>query len=94
MKLKSIPGVRRFFSIPVQAEPDNPREVVEKGDLGYWPSGSAFCIFFGPTPISSGEEIRPASGVNLVGRLLGEPDRFKEVSSGEKITLEKAEYPN
>lgn len=41
-------GEEIYFSIPVKAEPDNPREVVEKGDLGYWPSGSAFCIIYEP----------------------------------------------
>ncbi|MBA7653229.1 hypothetical protein ES703_61073 [subsurface metagenome] len=84
-------GDEIYFSIPVKAELDDPREVVEKGDLGYWPPESAFCIFFGPTPISKGEEIRPASGVNLVGRLLGDPQEFKKVSSGERIILEKEE---
>lgn len=82
-------GDEIYFSIPVKAELENPKEVVEKGDLGYWPPESAFCIFFGPTPISKGDEIRPASGVNLVGRLLGDPQEFKKVSSGERIILEK-----
>lgn len=82
-------GEEIYFSIPVKAELDNPKEVVEKGDLGYWPQGPAFCIFFGPTPISKGGEIRPASGVNLVGHLLGDPQEFKKVSSGERIILEK-----
>ena len=82
-------GDEIYFSIPVKAELDDPREVVEKGDLGYWPQGPAFCIFFGPTPISKGEEIRPASGVNLVGHLLGDSQEFKKVSSGERIILEK-----
>ena len=84
-------GEEIYFSIPLKAELDNPKEVVEKGDLGYWPPESAFCIFFGPTPISKGDEIRPASGVNLVGRLLGDPQEFKKVFSGEKIILEKEE---
>ncbi len=84
-------GDEIYFSIPVKTELDNPKEVVEKGDLGYWPPESAFCIFFGPTPISKGEEIRPASGVNLVGRLLGNPQEFKKVSPGERIILEKEE---
>ena len=82
-------GDEIYFSIPVKAELDNPKEVVEKGDLGYWPPESAFCIFFGPTPISKGDEIRPASGVNLVGRLLGDPQELKKVSSEERIILEK-----
>jgi len=82
-------GEEIYFSIPVKVELNNPKKVVEKGDLGYWPEGDAFCIFFGPTPISKGEEIRSASGVNLVGHLLGDPQEFKKVSSGERVTVEK-----
>ncbi len=83
-------GEEIYFSIPVEEESENPREVVEKGDLGYWPPGNAFCIFFGPTPMSKGNEIRPASPVNIVGKALGDPLVFKKVRSGERITLERA----
>ena len=54
-------GDEIYFGIPVKAKPEAPRETVELGDLAYWPPGSAFCIFFGPTPMSRGAEIRPAS---------------------------------
>jgi hypothetical protein len=41
-------GDEIYFPIPVTSElDDNAREVVELGDLGYWPPGKAFCIFFG-----------------------------------------------
>jgi len=63
-------------------------EVVTVGDLGYWPTGRAFCIFFGPTPASRGEEIRPASAVNRVGRVLGDARAFKAVHDGELVRLE------
>ncbi len=84
-------GDEIYFTVPVKAEPENPQEVVNLGDLGYWPEGSALCIFFGPTPISSAGEIRPASGVNLVGHILGDPQEFKKVSSGETISVEQEE---
>ena len=58
-------GDEIYFSIPVQLDEENARQVVALGDLGYWPPGVAFCIFFGPTPVSSGDEIRPASPVNV-----------------------------
>lgn len=83
-------GEEIYFSIPVEVEAENPRDVVEKGDLGYWPPGNAFCIFFGPTPMSKRNEIRPASPVNIVGRVFGDPLVFKKVRSGERITLERA----
>ena len=73
-------GQEIYFPIPVNQELDATAvEVVEDGVLGYWPSGSAFCIFFGPTPISKGNEIRPASAVNLVGRVLGDTEVLKTV---------------
>ena len=59
-----------------------PRETVDLGDLGYWLQGSCFCIFFGPTPMSRGDEIRPASEVEVFGKLDGDPKEFKKVSSG------------
>lgn len=83
-------GDEIYFSIPVEVEPENPKEVVELGDLAYWPPGSAFCIFFGLTPASRGCEIRPASPVNVFGRVTGDPKVFKKVSSGERVTLERA----
>ena len=83
-------GDEIYFSIPVDIGAENPKEIVDMGDLGYWPPGNAFCIFFGPTPASRGDEIRPASPVNVVGRVLGDPMVFKKVRGGERVTLERA----
>lgn len=82
-------GDEIYFSIPVEAETDNAQAVVELGELAYWPPGTAFCIFFGPTPMSRGAEIRPASPVNVVGKLIGEPTAFKQVSDGTVVKIEK-----
>ncbi len=83
-------GEEIYFPIPLQLPPEDPQEIVERGDLGYWPPGRAFCIFFGPTPASEGEEIRPASAVNIIGRVLGDPHVFTAVQEGEEIKLEEA----
>ena len=82
-------GDEIYFSIPVDAETDNAQAVVEMGELAYWPPGTAFCIFFGPTPMSQGSEIRPASPVNVVGKIIGEPTAFKQVSDGTVVKIEK-----
>ena len=84
-------GDEIYFSIPVHLEEEDAEEVVEKGDLGYWPPGNAFCIFFGRTPASRGDEIRPASPVNVLGHLEGDPAVFKKVRGGEKVVLERSE---
>lgn len=84
-------GDEIYFRIPVKQKLDaTAKELVNIGDLGYWPSGDAFCIFFGPTPISRGNEIRPASAVNIIGRVDGDARAFKAVRDGDLIELEAA----
>ena len=82
-------GDEIYFPIPVTVPLDGGREVVDHGDLGYWPPGQAFCIFFGPTPASRGAEIRPASPVNVFGRLEGDPTIFRTVRAGTRVRLER-----
>jgi uncharacterized protein len=82
-------GDEIYFGIPVRAEADAAKEVVDLGDLAFWPPGHAFCIFFGPTPASRGDEIRPASPVNVVGRVNGDATVFKNVRAGTRVTLER-----
>jgi len=84
-------GDEIYFSIPVHCGEENGQEVVELGDIAYWPPGNAFCLFFGRTPASTGDEIRPASAVNVVGRIEGDPTVFKSVPSGAPVKLELAE---
>lgn len=84
-------GDEIYFSIPVTLSSEGAREVVDAGDLGYWPPGQAFCIFWGPTPASRGDEIRPASPVNVFGKLDGDPRMFDGVSGDELIVVEKVE---
>jgi uncharacterized protein len=83
-------GDEIYFNIPVEAPPENGKSVVELGDIAYWPPGNAFCIFFGSTPMSSGEEIRPASEVNVFGRIKGDPRVFKKVRNGEEVKIKLA----
>ncbi len=84
-------GEEIYFTIPVDAQlDDSAREEVEMGDLGYWPTGKAFCIFFGQTPMSSPGKIIPASAVNIIGRVIGNAARFKEVMQEREVVLEVA----
>jgi hypothetical protein len=83
-------GEEIYFTIPVQAPlDDTAREVVELGDVGYWPQGQALCIFFGPTPASRADEIRAASAVNIVGTITGDPHVFTKATDGIIIRVEK-----
>ena len=85
-------GEEIYFGIPVHVdEAEDANDVVEMGALAYWPPGNAFCIFFGKTPASKGDECRAASAVNAVGKIEGDPEVFKEVPGGSKVTIEKNE---
>ena len=81
-------GNEIYFRIPVDAGLEDGQEVVELGDLGYWPPGQAFCLFFGPTPASQGDEIRPASEVTVIGKITGDTEALKGVSSGITVLIE------
>ena len=83
----SLWGEEIYFSIPLILELEAGQELVSIGDLGYWPDGNAFCIFFGPTPVSQGDEIRPASPVTLFGKVIGDATIFIKVAAGTKITI-------
>ena len=84
-------GEEIYFSIPVRCGEENSSEVVERGDLAYWPPGNAFCIFFGRTPASSGDEIRPASAVNVFGKVMGDLGKLKAFPSGSRIRIERVD---
>ena len=81
-------GDEVYFEIPVVAgqEPDA-RAEVEVGELGYWPVGRAFCIFFGPTPVSTDERPRAYSPVNVLGRVLGDVTCFRAVREGTRVRI-------
>ena len=85
-------GDEIYFEIPVVAAQEaDARALVEVGTLAYWPVGHAFCIFFGPTPVSTDERPRAYSPCNILGHVLGDATRFREVQDGETVTLSRAE---
>ncbi len=84
-------GDEVYFPIPVNSGLTSPTEIVQKGDVAYWAGGDSFCIFFGPTPVSDGDEIKAASVVDVVGKLLGDPEDFRFVLDGELISVQKLE---
>jgi len=85
-------GDEIYFSIPIEMEQaEDASDVVNKGELGYWPPGKAFCIFFGLTPASCNSEIRAASAVNVFGSVEGNATIFKKVPDGAVIKIDKAE---
>lgn len=87
----NIWGDEIYFEIPVSMPVENDaREIMEVGELAYWPVGRAFCIFFGPTPVSTDERPRAYSPVNVVGRVTGDPEGFKSVKNGDPVRIQIA----
>jgi len=82
-------GDEIYFTIPVTAGAEDAKELVSLGDIAYWPPGKAMCIFFGKTPISRGDEIRPARAVNIIGKVDGDLKTLKKAKDGEEIIIRR-----
>jgi hypothetical protein len=65
-------GDELYFSMPISHDLQSSQEEMEIGDLAYWPPGNAFCIFYGPTPASTGSAPRIASEGEVFGRITGD----------------------
>jgi hypothetical protein len=84
-------GEEIYFEVPLELELENGKEVLEIGDIAYWPPGKSMCIFFGPTPSSRGNEIRAYSAVSVFGKVTGDVGIFGAVREGERIRVEFAD---
>lgn len=82
-------GEEIYFPITIEEGEGETKAEVEIGELGYWNQGNAFCVFFGPTPSSTGEKPRPASPVTVFGRLVDDPNEFKQISVNDDIRVRK-----
>ncbi len=84
-------GDEIYFTIPVETGLEDAREIVNIGDIAYWPQGNALCVFLGRTPISEADEIRPISPVNVIGGIEGDGGLFQkllgEFRRGRDITI-------
>jgi hypothetical protein len=74
-------GAEVYFTVPVELGPEDPQATVELGAVGYWPPGSAVCLFFGQQPVSP---------VNIVGTIEGDPTPLQIVTDGQSVRLERA----
>ncbi len=94
LPIETIPnewGDEFYFEIPVKMPLDGSATTkVAVGDIGYWPPGNALAVFFGPTPMSRGPEPVPASEVNLVGRITGDPTLLRKAKGATRIRIERS----
>ncbi|MCZ7394230.1 MAG: cyclophilin-like fold protein [Candidatus Methanoperedens sp.] len=81
-------GEEIYFDIPLDLKLENGKEVLDVGDIAYWPPGKNMCIFFGPTPSSKGGEVRAYSAVSVFGKVIGDARIFRTVKEGEGIRVE------
>lgn len=83
-------GDEIYFPISIAEGEGESKAEVDIGELGFWNQGNAFCIFFGPTPSSTGEKPRPASPVTVFGKLKSDPEKFKQVSVNDNIEIKRS----
>ena len=84
----SIWGDEIYFEIPVDAaQAPDARALVDVGTLGYWPVGKAFCIFFGPTPASTGSRPQAYSPVNILGEVTDDATQLRGVRHGASVRI-------
>ena len=75
-------GEELYGEIPVDISLENGQMECEVGDIGYWPDGNGFCIFFGRTPVSTNNNPKAASMVNIFAKIEGvDPKLFLDFSS-------------
>jgi hypothetical protein len=85
-------GDEIYFSIPLHIDQERDARIeVEVGDLGFWPAGDAFCIFFGPTPVSISVKPMAYSPVNVFGKITGDATVLRKIGNGEEIVVRKEE---
>ncbi len=75
---------------PINVSEENAKSPVNLFDVAFWPTGKAICLFYGPTPIGTKNEIKPYSPVNIIGKIL-DPDKqiLSEIKNGSKVTFKK-----
>jgi len=83
-------GEEVYFATPVKAKLENDaRQIVEPGTVCFWTEGDAIALPYGRTPISTDERPKLASRCNVLGRIVGDPQRLAAVKQGERVTLER-----
>jgi hypothetical protein len=85
-------GNEVYFEIPLDSELENGRELMEVGNIAFWPPGNDFCIFFGPTPAGDGSQPRAISPVTVIGKIISEDgiDKLKEIKPSDSLEIRLA----
>jgi len=84
-------GEELYGDCPVLIPAENSQIECDIGDVGYWISGQGFCIFWGPTPASSGAKPVAASSVNIFAKIEGDAKAIFNQFSSLQVKIVKGE---
>lgn len=84
-------GDEIYFPAAINCNLENEASAdVAVGDIAFWPAGNMFCIFFGPTPVSEGNQPRAASAVNVIGKITSNIKNLSQVNAADSIRVSLA----
>ncbi len=83
-------GEEVYFAVPVsQKREDDARDLLEMGEIAFWPDGDAIAVVFGRTPISAPGEMRLASASNIWAQADGDPTVMRSARRGDSVRVER-----